>query len=134
MAQAFLQMCPPEDLEKDFHAHWKYDLQRIKQGSAYISSSFWMGLNGTEKFKGAMMTERCWYLTAASMLDYTEGDMARWFPGCKATCTGKIAGYQACEPTRNDTDYGEKARKWEFQKDIKEFFAGLVRASRLSGK
>ena len=127
-------MCPDEDLDKEYEAEWGYDLQKTKQGSAYLSSSCFLGLNGTEKYKSAMMSERCWYLTTASLLNYAEGDIQRWFPGCRATCVGKISGYQAREPSRNDPNYGEKARKWEFQLDIKEFFVGLVRASRISGK
>ena len=131
--QAFLQMCPVEQEDKNFNEDWKWDMQVLKQGSAYLSSSCWLGLNGTEKFKSAMMSERCWYLITTSMMDFTEGDPARWFPGCIATCNGKIAGYQAVEPSRNDPQYGEKARKWQFQLDIKDYFVALVRASRYSG-
>ena len=43
MKQAFLQMCPAEEANKDYANEWKYDLHKLKVGSGYISSSLFMG-------------------------------------------------------------------------------------------
>ena len=93
-----------------------------------------LGLNGTEKFKGAMKTERCWHLIAASMMTWREGDILRWYPSCKSTANGMITGYQSKKPEENDPDFGNKRRKWVFQLDIRDYFIKLVVASRRSGK
>ena len=81
-----------------------------------------------------MKTERCWYLTTASMLSFREGDIMRWYPGCKATVNGMISGYQNHPPRMHDPDFGVKNRKWLFQCDIKSYFLKLVQASRIPGK
>ena len=68
------------------------------------------------------------------MLCWRELDLMRWYPGCKATANGMITGYQSCQPKENDPDFGEKKRKWLFQKDIREYFLKLVLASKKKGK
>ena len=36
-------MCPPEEEDKDYEDDWKYDIHKLKQGSAYIASSLFLG-------------------------------------------------------------------------------------------
>ena len=43
LVQAFQQIAPTEDPEKDFHLEWKYDLHKIRVGSGYLSSSAFLG-------------------------------------------------------------------------------------------
>ena len=81
-----------------------------------------------------MKTERCWYLTAITMFNWREGDMARWYPSCKSAANGMITGFQSKRPAENDPEYGIKLRKWIFQIDIKDYFFKLILASRIQGK
>ena len=81
-----------------------------------------------------MKTERGWYLTALTMFNWNDGDVARWFPACKSTANGMIVGFQAQRPKENDPEYGIKRRKWVFQMDIKDYFKQLIIASRKTGK
>ena len=92
LVRAFHQIAPSEEQYKDYAFNWKYDLQTLRVGTGYLSSSIFFGGNGTEKFKAAMKMERCWHMITASMFTLREADMLRWFPGCKASCNGMITG------------------------------------------
>ena len=80
-----------------------------------------------------MRTERSWFLTAAAMFNWNEGDMTRWYPTCKSAATGMLLGFQSQRPNENDPEFGAKKRKWIFQLDIKDYFRRLVLASRIQG-
>ena len=41
--QAFNQIAPTEEQNKDFNADWKYDIHKIRVGSGYLSSSAFLG-------------------------------------------------------------------------------------------
>ena len=91
LIRAFHQIAPAEEQYKEYVHNWKYDIQTLRVGTGYLSSSIFTGGNGTETFKAAMKMERCWYLITASMLTW-EADMLRWFPGVRACCNGMITG------------------------------------------
>ena len=139
LQQAFNQMAPDEEEDKEYRTEWKYDLTRLKQGNGYISNSFWLGTNGTEIFKSSMMFERMLNLTAAAMLkDDDQAAMEDWtiddyFSGCIEAANHKIANYQINAPDMSDTDFFIKNRTWHFQEHILEFMRKFIISSTLNG-
>ena len=134
MIRATNQAAPLDDCDKDPTTNWKYDLYKLAQGHGYISSSFWLGTNGTQMFKSAMMMERCHTLVSAAMMHATEDVIKSDFPDAVKTTIHMVANFQTEEPEKTDRDYQTKSRIWSFQKDIKKFMTPYVLASRFEGK
>ena len=44
LVQAFMQIAPTEDPEKDFSLEWRYDIHKVRVGSGYLSSSSFLGM------------------------------------------------------------------------------------------
>ena len=122
-----------DDWDKDPVSNWKYDLYKLAQGHGYISSSFWLGTNGTQMFKSAMMMERCHTLVAAATMHASNDVIQSDFPDAVKTTTHMVANFQTEEPEKTDRDYQTKSRIWEFQKDINKYMEPYILASRFEG-
>ena len=135
-------MTPTEEQDKDYLRNWRYDIYTLRQGNGNISSSFWLGTNGTEKFKSAMMLERLFNLvTCATMMEddqYTEEhalwDMVEWFPQAIPAAKGRIVNYQTEDPERSDEHFHKKTRIRSFQRDIANQMEDIILASQVTGK
>ena len=134
-------MAPPEEKDRDYLRNWKIDIYKLSQGNGNISSGFWLGTNGTEKFKSAMMLERLFNLvTCATMIEddqYAEGgslwDMVEWFPEAIPAAKGRIINYQTEDPERSDEHFHKKTRIRSFQRDIANQTEDTILASQVTG-
>ena len=128
-------MAPSEEEDKEYLREWKYDIYKLRQGSGYISGSFWLGTNGTEVFKSSMMLERLFNLvTAAMLVENDAGDMPEMFPDAIVAARHKIANYQEEDPERSDEHYHKKTRVRSFQRDIVYHMEEELEASQIMGK
>ena len=134
LIRAFNQMAPVEEPDKDSLANWKYDSYSLRQGSGYIASSFWLGVNGTEMFKASMRWERCFSLVTSAMTRNENPEVAHWFPDAISMASHMIPNYQKEMPEPSDVDYQSRHRIRLFQEDIKAFYNKILLESFIRGK
>ena len=126
-------MAPVENKDQDALLKWKYDSYSLKKGNGYISSSFWLGVNGSEMFKASMKFERMCSLVTTAMTLKENPEVNHWFPDAVQSASHMIPNYQKRMPEASDVDYQRKHRIRLFQEDIKSFYNKIILESFIRG-
>jgi len=125
MMQAFQQISPVSDPNRNQRMHRVSDIINSKIGSPFPSMGSHFGLAGTSFFKAATQSEKRDFLVFFAL--------ERGHEGCILEANNNIEGFLVEEPISYSIRYDALAKTYRYQKDIISYIRRIGHASLLTG-